>query len=765
MKIPPRYKHQDFSLAHARKSNLMFDMSDPGTGKTRVQIDAFAERRRKNGKKALILATKSLLDSAWKRDFQNYAPDMVISLAYASNRKQALAAKCDVVVTNHDAAKDLIKLPATFWAEFDTLIIDESTAFKHHTSQRSKAVAKLARHFRYRTCMTGTPTSNGICDIWHQVYILDEGQLLGKSFFGFRSSVCEPKQIGPVANMIKWEDREGADLAVATILEKITVRHQFDDCVDIPENLRYAVPFTLPKTLQAKYDDMQDYHFVELKKTGVTAVNGAVVYGKLLQIACLAGGTEVFTNYGWKPIETITNQDQLWDGIEWVNSYGSTCSGYTTVIECDGVAMTHDHKVLTTSGWVTAKEIQNGNAYGRFDRETVRPPDGFETLWSKQQKEYSVVNAVSVRKSSSSYWLKLKEWKSSISKIMRVQPQSSITTSQRYTSSKSNSDVLPMGEHQITMQQSKGQRLQKLWRAGNNCMQSMGKIFREFSCRYGTDIQSRFNFRSQEQQQRIFQNELCVAYCAGTVQQHPCECVGKHFQGKDDCYSSGARIQTQTDNYLPANSQRQQRYSSTSKVAVYDILNSGPRHRFVVRGNTGKIFVVHNSGAVYNDDGEYSLLDSSRYSLILDLVEERAHSIVFFSWEHQRDELIREAEKRGISYEVFDGSTSVRRRTSIVQDYQEGKYQVLFAHPQSAGHGLTLTKGTATIWASPTYNLEHFLQGLKRIHRIGQNQKTETIVIVAEGTIDEVVWEVLQAKDAKQGDLLKLLKAEVTHDA
>jgi len=455
MKIPPRYKHQDFSLAHARKSNLMFDMSDPGTGKTRVQIDAFAERRRKKGGKALILATKSLLDSAWKRDFQNYAPDMVISLAYAENREQALRATCDVVVTNHDAAKYLAKLPVTFWKSFDTLIVDESTAFKHHTSQRSKALAKLSKNFKYRTCMTGTPTSNGICDIWHQVYILDEGQLLGKSFFGFRSSVCEPKQIGPVANMIKWEDREGADLAVATILEKITVRHQFDDCVDIPENLRYAVSFTLPKTLQAKYDDMQDYHFVELKKTGVTAVNGAVVYGKLLQIA---------------------------------------------------------------------------------------------------------------------------------------------------------------------------------------------------------------------------------------------------------------------------------------------------------------------SGAVYNDDGEYSLLDSSRYSLILDLVEERAHSIVFFSWEHQRDELIREAEKRGISYEVFDGSTSVRRRTSIVQDYQEGKYQVLFAHPQSAGHGLTLTKGTATIWASPTYNLEHFLQGLKRIHRIGQNQKTETVVIIAEGTIDEVVWEVLQAKDAKQGDLLKLLKAEVTHD-
>jgi SNF2 family DNA or RNA helicase len=450
--IPPRFKHQNYSLTRCRESPLIFDASDPGTGKTRVQIDAFSERRRKRGKKALVLATKSLLDSAWKCDFHKYAPDMVVSVAYATNRKQALSAACDVVVTNHDAVKDLVKYPESFWKEFDTIIVDESTAFKHHTSQRSKALAKLSKYFKYRTCMSGTPTSNGILDIWHQVLVLDEGKRLGKSFYGFRASACEPKQVGPAANMVKWEDKEGVDLAVAEILKDITIRHQFDDCVDIPENHRYAVTFTLPKKLQSKYDDMQDFHFVQLKAAGITAVNGAVVYGKLLQIA---------------------------------------------------------------------------------------------------------------------------------------------------------------------------------------------------------------------------------------------------------------------------------------------------------------------SGAVYDDSGSYSLLDRSRYDLILDLVEEREHSIVFFSWEHQRNELIKEAKKRGVSHAVFDGSTNDRARTQIVQDYQEGKYQVLFAHPQSAGHGLTLTRGTATIWASPTYNLEHFLQGLKRVHRIGQVQRTETIVVVAEGTIDEKVWDVLQSKDSKQGDFMKLLKEEI----
>lgn len=395
------------------------------------------------------MATKSLLESAWQKDFNEFAPNMGVSVAYATNRDKAFECDADVYVTNHDAAKWLAAQPKSFFAKFDTLIIDESTAFKHHTSQRSKAVAKITKYFKYRRLLTGTPNGNGICDLWHQIFLLDDGVRLGKSFFGFRAAACIPEQVGPQASMIKWNDRPGIEATVSAMIRDITIRHRFEDCVDIPENHKYAVTFKLGKKHYAQYNDMQDFHIMQLKKTTVTAVNGAVVAGKLLQVA---------------------------------------------------------------------------------------------------------------------------------------------------------------------------------------------------------------------------------------------------------------------------------------------------------------------SGAVYNDDGEYSLIDNGRYQLVMDLVEERAHSIVFFNWEHQRDELVREAERRGLSFAVYDGSTNDRARAGIVKDYQAGQYRVLFAHPQSAGHGLTLTRGTATIWASPTYNLEHFLQGLKRIHRIGQTERTETIVVVAEGTIDEKVWQSLQDKKVKMADLLEGLK-------
>jgi SNF2 family DNA or RNA helicase len=450
MRIPQLFAHQKVSIQRHAKQPRIFDTSDPGTGKTPVQIIDFAERRRKGGKCLLVLATKSLLTSAWEADFRKFAPHLKVSVAFAENRANAFATPADAYVTNHDAVNWLVKQPASFFAKFDTLVIDESTAFKHHTSQRSKAVAKIVKHFSYRRLLTGTPNSNGVCDLWHQMYLLDDGQRLGKSFFAFRKAACDPVQKGSAANMINWVDKESVEITVAALIRDITIHNKFEECVDIPPNHQYPRIFNLSRSHMKAYETMRDDRLLELKKTTVTAVNAAAVAGKLLQIA---------------------------------------------------------------------------------------------------------------------------------------------------------------------------------------------------------------------------------------------------------------------------------------------------------------------SGAVYDDNAGYSLIASQRYELILDLVEECENAVVVFFWRHQRDELIKEAKKRGITYAIYDGSvTNNGLRTQIVNDFQAGKYRALLVHPKSAGHGLTLTRGVRTILCSPTHNLEWFLQVLKRIYRIGQTQKTETIVIVAEGTIDEAVWQALQDKNMKLVELLEGLK-------
>ena len=84
---------------------------------------------------------------------------------------------------------------------------------------------------------------------------------------------------------------------------------------------------------------------------------------------------------------------------------------------------------------------------------------------------------------------------------------------------------------------------------------------------------------------------------------------------------------------------------------------------------------------------------------------------------------------------------------------------MIFAHPKSAAHGLTWVRGTRTIWASPTDNLEWYKQGLRRIYRIGQTQRTETITVVAKGTYDEPAYERLTGKAVRSDEFTARLKA------
>lgn len=441
--------HQVVSIKHNDKSNIVFDVSDPGTGKTFVRIIGFAKRRKAGGGCLLVLAPRSLLRSVWVNDIAKFAPSLRVSVADANNREAAFAEDADVYITNVDAVKWLAERKPAFFARFSELVVDESTAYKHHTSQRSKAAAKIAKHFKYRCCMTGTPNGNTITDIWHQVQILDEGKRLGFSFYKFRDAVCQPTQVGRSAQAIRWTDKEGAEEAVFGLLSDIVIRHKFEECTDIPANHVYSVDYDLTAKQMRAYFEMEQTQMLTLKNSAqsVLAINAAAVATKLLQIS---------------------------------------------------------------------------------------------------------------------------------------------------------------------------------------------------------------------------------------------------------------------------------------------------------------------SGAVYDGTGGYMTVDTARYEMILDLVEQRKHSLCFFFWKHQRDALLKEAVKRGVTHAVIDGGTSDKEREEIVRGYQSGVYQVLFAHPKSAAHGLTLTKGTATIWSSPTYDLEVFKQGSKRQHRIGQTAKTETIVILAKGTIEEKVYELMEGKNKRMTNLLDL---------
>ena len=178
------------------------------------------------------------------------------------------------------------------------------------------------------------------------------------------------------------------------------------------------------------------------------------------------------------------------------------------------------------------------------------------------------------------------------------------------------------------------------------------------------------------------------------------------------------------------------------------------------------------SGAVYGDDDKgrrrdptYKLLDRERYALVADLVEARDHSVVFYNWKHQREELKIEFEKRGITYATLDGNTPDTQREEIVASYQAGDLQVLAMHPKTGAHGLTLTRGRATIIASPFDEADFLKQAIHRIWRGGQEHRTETILIEARGCrVEQRVYANLLRKTQRMETLLDILREEKEDD-
>jgi SNF2 family DNA or RNA helicase len=163
------------------------------------------------------------------------------------------------------------------------------------------------------------------------------------------------------------------------------------------------------------------------------------------------------------------------------------------------------------------------------------------------------------------------------------------------------------------------------------------------------------------------------------------------------------------------------------------------------------------TGAVYDEDSLVQFIHQERYDIVITLVSQRAHTLVAFNWRHERDALIALAQKENISCEVIDGTVKAEKRKDIVARFQAGQIQMLLCHPQSAGHGLTLTKASTVIWCSPTYNAEHYQQFNQRIYRAGQTQKTETILIQAKNTWEPEVYKKLNTKLGRMENLLHIL--------
>ena len=179
---------------------------------------------------------------------------------------------------------------------------------------------------------------------------------------------------------------------------------------------------------------------------------------------------------------------------------------------------------------------------------------------------------------------------------------------------------------------------------------------------------------------------------------------------------------------------------------------------------TGKLLQLCN-GAVYDEEGEAHELHTCKIEAFLETLEQINEPVlVFYQFQHDRDRLLKALAdlnaKRG-----KDGKLHVRVYADArdEDDWNAGRIDVLMAHPASCGYGLNLQQGGHhIIWFGLTWNLEHFHQANKRLHRQGQERPVFVHILTVEGGMDEDVIKSLTGKERVQDALLTALKAKWT---
>lgn len=258
----------------------MLNFSAAGTGKTIACLLAI----QKNWPEArvLVIGTLSTLKRAWADDIKKACPDMTHDIAYARNRKKAFTNpdKPQVIITNHDAIKDIVK--NHWYTDFDVLIVDEADKFRNAMSQRSKALTIACNNIDNVTLMTATPAPKSILDMWNLVRCIDFGQRLGKTFIGFREQVCTP--VAVTSTIFNWVDKPNARELVTSMIEDITYRVTLDEVAEMPELIQRIVTLKMPSRVRTQYRMMMRESAAVMNDVVINATHAGIRFNKMLQM-------------------------------------------------------------------------------------------------------------------------------------------------------------------------------------------------------------------------------------------------------------------------------------------------------------------------------------------------------------------------------------------------------------------------------------------------------------------------------------------------
>jgi SNF2 family DNA or RNA helicase len=260
---------------------------EPGLGKTVITLSAIWDLMFDyfDISKVLVIAPLRVAENTWTEELEkwDHLTYLRISkvLGTEAQRIEALRKSADIYVINRENVAWLAELSE--W-DFDMLVIDELSSFKNASSKRFKALRRKRPGIDRVVGLTGTPSTNGLMDLWSEIYLLDQGKRLGKTLSTYRADFFVPDRMNGWI-VYSYRPKPHAEEWIYSRLSDLCVSMKSQDFLNMPERLERDVTVKLPPAAKEKYKELEREMVAKLEGKTVDAVNAAVLTNKLLQMA------------------------------------------------------------------------------------------------------------------------------------------------------------------------------------------------------------------------------------------------------------------------------------------------------------------------------------------------------------------------------------------------------------------------------------------------------------------------------------------------
>ena len=282
------YPYQQYcidSIIYNRSVGLFLDM---GLGKTVITLTAVHDLRynRWEVAKPLIIAPKKVAEATWTTEARKWEHlkkmRVVPVLGTVQQRLRALATPADLYVINRENTQWLVEHFKNSWP-FDMVILDESSSFKNGSSKRFKALKLVRSRIRRMVALTGTPASNGLEDLWAQVYLLDGGARLGPTLGAYRDKYFVPGRRNRTT-IFNYTPKEGSFEMIKRAISDICISMKASDYLTLPDVIHNDIPVALDAAAARAYMQLEQDLLLQVDEDTITAGSAGVLTGKLLQL-------------------------------------------------------------------------------------------------------------------------------------------------------------------------------------------------------------------------------------------------------------------------------------------------------------------------------------------------------------------------------------------------------------------------------------------------------------------------------------------------